>query len=436
MRIRLLILIVAALGSAQAKLSAQPGLQANRGETSPAISVYELEEKAAKAYDDKHYSESLKLYDQAFSHGLNRADDAYNAACVAALAGEHARAINYLKQAAQLGFRDPGHMKLDSDLVTLRGDKAFASAVGKAAGNERAYRRKHANPENASIVLSDIDLFWAAYDRMKDAPDREAVLEHEYLERGSAGLQDFVFSRIHSAADLLKTIDHAPRYYSALRPASLRIREMVPGMKVTFRKLKELYPRANFPDVYFLIGRMNSGGTTGPSGLLLGADMYGRQPGVSLAELSQWHQDVLMTVDDIPPVVAHELIHFQQETEGKTLLAQAIVEGSADFIGEMISGRKSMQNVYAYGMKHEAELWSDFSKEMNGEDFSHWMYQGKTVNGRPADLGYFIGYRISQAYYEKAGDKKKAIVDILNFKDASLLLKQSGYAERFSSPSS
>lgn len=54
MRIRLLILMVTALGSAQAKQSAQPGSQANRGEASPAISMYELEEKASKAYDDKH----------------------------------------------------------------------------------------------------------------------------------------------------------------------------------------------------------------------------------------------------------------------------------------------------------------------------------------------------------------------------------------------
>ncbi len=55
------------------------------------------------------------------------------------------------------------------------------------------------------------------------------------------------------------------------------------------------------------------------------------------------------------------------------------------------------------------------------------------MNGRPADLAYFMGYRISQAYYQKAEDKKKALADILNFADAPALLRASGYAEQFKS---
>ena len=405
----------------------------NAGQVASKPSLYELEENAFKAYNDKKYGESIKLYEQAFSLGLNRMDDAYNAACSAALSGDHPRAVQYLQRAVRLGFRDPEHLKLDSDLESLRSDATFRTMIAKAEDNERRYERRHSDPEHAAIVVSDIDRFWIAYDHLKRARDREAVLEREYLERGSPGLQDFVFERISSAAQLLKTMDQAPEYYAALRPASMRIKEMIPGMRASFRKLKQLYPSANFPDVYFLIGRMNSGGTTGSSGLLLGADMFGKQPGVSLAELSEWHRSVLMSVDDIPHVVAHELIHFEQKNEGKTLLAQAMEEGSADFLGEMVSGGKTNDVAYDYGTKHEAELWNEFSKEMNGDNLKHWLYQGKTIDGRPADLGYFIGYRISQAYYEKASDKQKAIAEILNFKDASLLLKESGYEERFTS---
>ena len=56
------------------------------------------------------------------------------------------------------------------------------------------------------------------------------------------------------------------------------------------------------------------------------------------------------------------------------------------------------------------------------------------MNGRPADLAYFVGYRISQAYYDQAPDKKSAIEAILNFADADKLLRDSGYAERFKKP--
>jgi len=65
---------------------------------------------------------------------------------------------------------------------------------------------------------------------------------------------------------------------------------------------------------------------------------------------------------------------------------------------------------------------------MHGTNTSHWLYEGKTVNGRPADMAYFEGYRITQAYYEKATDKKKAIREILTVQDADKFLNDSGYA--------
>jgi len=410
---------------------AQPISPQNQAEQTSKPSLYALEEQAMKAYDDKKYAESMQLFDTAFSAGLNRGDDAYNAACSAALAGNAAKALNYLDRAARLGFRDPDHMKADSDLESVRSDPRFLSILQRVQEHQRTYALEHGDPDRAAIVTSDIDLFWAAYDHMQTSQNPEAVIEDEYFQKGSSGLQDFIFARIHSASDLLKTIKGAPGYYAALRPASSHIKDFTPRIRASFHKLKDLYPRSTFPDVYFLIGRMNSAGTTGSSGLLLGADMFGKGPNVPMDELDEWHRTVVQSVADIQTTVAHELIHYQQETEGKTLLAAAIVEGSADFIGELISGENMNQTQREYGLKHEAELWSQFSKEMNGTDTSHWMYEGKVVNGRPADLAYFIGYRITQAYYDKATDKKKAIAEILNFKDADKLLNESGYAERF-----
>ncbi len=426
---RVAAFVIATLCAATGRAQSAPAIP--RSDVPAPVSIYDLEWQATKAYDDKHYAESVKLFDEAVSRGLNRSDDAYSAACSAALLGDRAKAIKYLQTAVRLGFHDPDHIKADTDLESVRNDPSLPEVVQTAEANDRKYNREHADPDRAGIITSDIDLFWATYDHLKSAPDEAAVFEREYFALGSPGLQDFIFARIHSASNLVKTIDKAPKYYEALRPASMLIKEMVPRIRSSFQKLKALYDPAIFPDVYFLIGRMNSAGTTGPSGLLLGADMFGKQPGVSLDELSEWHRTVVDSVDKIPPTVAHELIHYEQHTEGKTLLAQAIIEGSADFIGEMISSGDINQSINEYGMKHEAELWSDFQKEMNGEDTSHWLYQGKSENGRPADLAYFIGYRISQAYYEKSQEKRKALGDILNFKDASALLRESGYAERF-----
>jgi hypothetical protein len=42
-------------------------------------------------------------------------------------------------------------------------------------------------------------------------------------------------------------------------------------------------------------------------------------------------------------------------------------------------------------------------------------------------MGYYIGYVITKAFYDKASDKKKAIQEILNIKDCKDFLKRSGY---------
>ena len=42
-----------------------------------------------------------------------------------------------------------------------------------------------------------------------------------------------------------------------------------------------------------------------------------------------------------------------------------------------------------------------------------------------------MGYKISEAYYKNAADKKQAVRDILIVKDCQQLLKASRYAEKF-----
>jgi hypothetical protein len=45
---------------------------------------------------------------------------------------------------------------------------------------------------------------------------------------------------------------------------------------------------------------------------------------------------------------------------------------------------------------------------MHGKDLSDWFYRDPPGE-RPADVGYFVGYRIAESYYNQAKDKKRAI---------------------------
>lgn len=287
------------------------------------------------------------------------------------------------------------------------------------------------NPEAAKIVTSDIDLFWKAYDRAKPENDL-VVYRDEYLNKGSAGLKEFTRLRIGSSCALVDMLGKAPRYYAALREPSLKVGSYEKQIRTSFHKLKEIYPAATFPDVYFVIGKMNSAGTTSSVGLFIGVDMFGKNPGAPLDELLDWHRAVIGSTDRLPNIVAHELVHFEQKyAEDNTLLGLSLKEGIADFIAGLIAGDTINPQLHKYGNPIEKELWLQFQKEMNGTDSSNWLYQGDKAKDKPADLGYYVGYKIAESYYKNAVDKKQAVIDLLGIQDFPKFLASSHYDEKF-----
>ncbi|MDQ0641222.1 hypothetical protein QF042_004787 [Pedobacter sp. W3I1] len=270
------------------------------------------------------------------------------------------------------------------------------------------------DPLKVSFVTKDITNFWNAFDKI-DADPHTNPFEEGYLKPGSAGIQAFIKGRIENAGYLLNTITEKRDEYIKVRANTLKILDNEKQCRSSFMALKYLYPKAVFPNVYFVIGRFNSGGHSSPKGLIIGAEMTQSSA--------------------VPYMVAHELIHYQQDSIPKknlNLLAACINEGSADFIGELISGGGPNRQTHLYGNANEAKLWAEFKEIMDDREDSHdWMYVYKPKNGYPADLGYWMGYKITEAYYRKAMDKKKAISEILHIRNFEKFLNDSGYASKF-----
>ncbi len=288
------------------------------------------------------------------------------------------------------------------------------------------------DPDAAKLITTDVENFWRSYDKASSM-DLAEVLDRDYLKPGSPGLKDFLRLRIRDADTLAKTINAHPKYYASIRESTLRVPAMKKRIRSSFYALKHLYPDAVFPDVYFVIGRLSSGGTTSARGLLIGTEMYARTSKEPDAELTEWHKQVLTAVESLPLIVAHELIHVQQKhplTRKSSLLAQSIIEGGADFLGELISGDHINRHLHSYGNEREVALWNEFRKEMDRDKVSGWLYNGGETKGRPADLGYYVGYKVVESYYLQTPDKRNAIKDILTIEDFSKFLKASGYEEK------
>lgn len=290
------------------------------------------------------------------------------------------------------------------------------------------------DPEAARLVFDDLPRFWSAWDAAQTASaesDRIAIFQARYLSPGTPGLAAFTRERIGSAKQLVATMAAHPRYYAGLRGQTEAVHAAAPAIRAALRNFAARYPDAVFPDIYFVIGRMSSGGTISPAGLLIGIEMYGLRDDTEREELGNWHLAVLKPMEQLPHIVAHELVHSQQRypDEATTLLSGSITEGVADFVAELTSGAHINPHVHAWAAPREAELWRAFRPIMHGSDLTGWLYDTAPGGGRPADLGYYVGYRIAKAYYDRAADKREALRSMLVIEDFDAFLAASGYGE-------
>lgn len=294
------------------------------------------------------------------------------------------------------------------------------------------------DPERAVFVTSDIANFWKAYDA-GGANGSTAAFQTEYLDHASPGLKDFIASRSVTAASLAAMVSKYPRYFADIRASTLRLANdaTVQGrMRDGYRRIKSMYAPAVFPPVTFLIGRFSTGGTTSTNGMLVGLEFFSITPTTPLDELGQFQRDNVRPLDSLPVIVAHEHAHILQAHAGgllskasKNLLDQALIEGSADFIAYQVTGANINGRLWEYAIPKEAALWAEFKSVMHGTDLSRWLYnQGSATADRPGDLGYFIGYRIAEAFYNRTADKNLAVRAIIEVANSDLFLTQSGYS--------
>ena len=318
------------------------------------------------------------------------------------------------------------HLRARKALLVLSLLPASAAAQGTAI---------HTDPDSVRLVTEDVGRFWQAFHALAGArstDDSLRLLREGYLDRATPGLQDFIRSRIGDERRLLRQVAARPRFYAAIERTTRQLDVVVPELRRDLRAFARLYPGARFPDVYFTIGRMNSGGTTGGSGLLIGTELYAVDSATPREELNDWERSVVHTPASIPCLVTHELVHYQQPdlNAQPSLLVAVMREGSADFVAELACGSTINVPVYTWAEQHRGELWAEFQQKMDGTDYTGWLYGANQVPGRPADVGYWLGYRISKAYYERATDKVRALRDLLTTDDYAGVVRRSGFDGR------
>jgi hypothetical protein len=293
----------------------------------------------------------------------------------------------------------------------------------------------------SGIFTSDINNFWKAYDkviRISDSAEQERIIQQFYLDKGSAGLRDFARARNWTAGKFRSAILQHPEFWRSVRRKTMVASRKGAAIRKLFTSYQQLYPGFKRPDVFFMIGHIETGGTTTQTRVLLGTEIVAADSSVNAEGLHPMLQRFFLSNPDIMGLVAHELTHTQQrggdmETRRKSnLLGFCIAEGACDFIAELLTGKTLMHPYLVYGRAHDRELWVSFKGVMYGTATQDWLYNGGLKATKVADLGYYMGYAICKSYYQHAADKARAVREIieLDLEDKAkvdLFLANSGY---------
>lgn len=292
-----------------------------------------------------------------------------------------------------------------------------------------------AEPLTAEIETGDADRFAALFERTGGRPSVEE-LEREYIGPGSYGIKVFTPNRIVSASELAAAIKAKPDLYArAIRTCLPIVKETTGELRATYLAFRGLFPERPLPRIYLVVGRGNSGGTAGPGAQVLGLE--------TLCALSKTPEQ-LRTI--LRGFYAHETVHvlqgeFDVEKIGNVLLGSVLVEGAADFIATLVTGRQMDPERAAWAAPREAELWRQFEADLAvlkgrkwdqikpgtaaDQSLKRWVANyGSAPGGWPGELGYWVGQRIWQRWYDRQSDKQAALQAMLLLRAPQAVLAQ------------
>lgn len=302
---------------------------------------------------------------------------------------------------------------------------AFAFIASAASAQASQPIPAPADPLTAIIHTEDAERFAALWRETNGAPTA-AQLQSVYLDRGSYGVSVFTPGRIVAADNLAAMIAKQPdKYRDAVERCLPQVQAANADLRAIYLALKGLLPDAQLPQVYIVVGAGNSGGTASPHAQVLGLEVIcaeNKTPAAFRSALKHFF--------------AHETVHALQSqppaNNPSPFLTTVLQEGSADFITSLITGEMQWRERNDWAAPREQALWAAFKDDIAKPKLpaERWIYNYQNApEGWPSDVGYWLGARIWQSYYENASDKHQAVRDMLKWDDPHAILKRSGYEE-------
>ena len=293
--------------------------------------------------------------------------------------------------------------------------------------------------EGYVFCYEDISNFRETYKIMEQGGDTLAAFE-TYFKNASPGMNGWISRYNWTPEKLAKRVALQPKYYASLLNVDEDLKKLEADISKYYDGMKALYPSefVTIPPTYYFI-MWGGGGSIELTGNMISIDYFGYQDGLDKSEFESYGglfptgTIPLVGIEDVPQIAVHEVAHlFQTYLQGEldyvsmyleedktTMLAYAIREGGAEFIAYLGSGLTDPKKVN-YGDQHEQELWEKFKPLMGDHPDKHsgW-FSGKSDTNPdwPWQIGYYMGFKMTQEYYAQSEDKEKALLTIMTAKD-------------------
>lgn len=274
------------------------------------------------------------------------------------------------------------------------------------------------------VFQTDWENFWTMRDSITatgDTARQRDLVNRLYIARASEGLKAFMRNKDGLDFKWLALLKADPGFWDNLHLKKPLIDTAVWHLEQEIGRFRQVYPDLRPAQSFLIVGLRQQGGTIRGNLSLIGVEVVLNDPA--------------LTGDQLVRMGIHEYTHTQQKRpdfQQINVLTSAIREGACDFVAGLVTAIPAKTPYMAYGPAHEKEVWRSFQKEMYTRNNDNWVSTGPNPALPAPDLGYFVGYRICQAYYAQATDKKAALkaiieLDYANTDAVTDFFKRSGY---------
>ncbi|MBO9204819.1 MULTISPECIES: hypothetical protein [Niastella] len=293
--------------------------------------------------------------------------------------------------------------------------------------------------QSKNFITTDIDNFWAAYDKISSTNDsiqQYVYLKELYFDKATAGLKSLLQVRNYSDKEFIGAINSYPKFWTSIRKNTLTVKEHYSEIESSIENLRTVYPSLKPSTIYFAIGAFRTGGTTQDDRVMIACELSFADKSVFIDELPAWLQPFYRLYDpinDITLLCTHEYVHTQQKAVVNNLLCNSLREGVAEFVSCLVTDKPSNTPSFEFASKNEELVRKKFIDDVFiPSRMYNWIWGENKNELKERDLGYYIGYRICENYYNKAKNKQQAINDLIeldysNEKSVETIIDRSGF---------